>query len=155
LVLGEHRSLAPAHDVLGSAHRVGRVHGQHLADDQPIEQHADGGEVLLDRRLGRRLLQHLDIGGDVHGLDIGQLTDAVLLDPAEEVAHGPVISDAGVLVADLGCKEFEEAPGCMVAGPSDQRRHGHRAPHSRQLDRRRSFDHRRHVAPHGLHGDTL
>src|SRR6516165_8154454 len=47
-----------------------------LADDEPIKQHANGREVLLDGRLGGRRLQSLDVGGDVHGLDISELADA-------------------------------------------------------------------------------
>jgi hypothetical protein len=44
---------------------VGRIGGDHLARDQPVEQHADGGEVLLDRRLLKILADRLDMGGDV------------------------------------------------------------------------------------------
>ena len=64
------------HDVLRAAHRVGRVGGDDLAGDQPVEQHADGGEVLLDRRLLEILAERLDIGGDVQRLDVGELADA-------------------------------------------------------------------------------
>jgi len=61
---------------------VRRVDREDLADDEPIKQHANGREVLLDGRFGGRRLQSLDVGGDVHGLDIGELADAVLVDPA-------------------------------------------------------------------------
>jgi hypothetical protein len=57
--------------------------------------------VQFDGRLGGRRLQHLYIGGDVNGLDIGQHADLVLLDPGEEVTRGPVIGHARVLVAEL------------------------------------------------------
>jgi len=33
LILGEHRRLTPTHDVLGPAHRMRRVHCEHLSDD--------------------------------------------------------------------------------------------------------------------------
>ena len=72
--------------MLRAAHRMRRVGREHLADDQPVEQHADGGEVLLDRRLGGGFLQRLDIGGDVQRLDVGELGDAVLFEPGEERA---------------------------------------------------------------------
>jgi hypothetical protein len=114
LILGEHRRLAAAHDMLGPAYRMRRIDGEDLADDEPIEQHADRREVLFDRGFGGRRLQRLDIGGDMHGLDIGELADAVLLDPGEERAHGPVISHARVLVADVGRKEFQKPPRGMV-----------------------------------------
>ena len=79
----------------------------------------------------------------------------MLLDPGEEVARGPVIGHAGVLVADRGGKELEEPTGGMVAGAGDHGRHGERAAQRRRLDRRRGLDDRRHVAPLGAHGDTL
>jgi hypothetical protein len=37
--------------VFWPAHRMGRIGGQDLADDEPVEQHADRGKVLLDGRL--------------------------------------------------------------------------------------------------------
>jgi hypothetical protein len=72
-----------------------RVDGEDLADDQPVEQHADRGQVLLDGRLGRCALFHgrtpgvahlqrLQIRGDMERLDIRELADAVLLEPEEE-----------------------------------------------------------------------
>jgi hypothetical protein len=47
-------------DVLRAADRVGRIGGDDLAGDQPVEQHADSGEVLLDRRLLEILAERLD-----------------------------------------------------------------------------------------------
>jgi len=49
-------------DVFGSVHGGSRVLLDHLADDQPVVQHAERSEMLLDRR---RLIvagQNLDIG---------------------------------------------------------------------------------------------
>ena len=40
-----------------------------LAGDQPVEEHPDGGQVLLDRRGGEPGLELLDVGGDGDGLD--------------------------------------------------------------------------------------
>ena len=74
---------------------------------------------------------------------------------AKNVAHGPVIGHARVLVADRGGEEFEEAARGMIAGVGDHRRHGERTAQRRCLDRRRGLDHRRQVAPLGAHGDTL
>ena len=101
-----------------------RIDGEDLADHQPVEQHADRREVQFDGRLGGCRLQHLYIGGDVNRLDVGQPADLVPLDPVEEVARGPVIGHAGVLVADRRRKKFEEALRGMVAGVGDHRRHG-------------------------------
>ena len=108
-------------DVLRAAHRVGRIGGDDLAGDQPVEQHADGGEVLLDRRLLEILAERLDIGGDVQRLDVGELADLVLVAPGEEPHDGPVIGHARVLVADGGGEEFEEAARGLVAGVGDRR----------------------------------
>jgi hypothetical protein len=74
--------------MFGPAHRMRRVGGEDLADDEPIEQHANGRQVLLHRRLGSGRLQRLYIGGDMDRLDVGELAELVLLDPGEEVAHG-------------------------------------------------------------------
>jgi hypothetical protein len=93
------------------------------AGDEPIEQHADGGEVLLDRRLRHSLLERLYIGGDVDGLDIDQHQDTGGTEPGEEVRDGPIIGHPGVLVADGGGKKFQEAAGGGVAGGGDDRRH--------------------------------
>ena len=123
LFLGQHRRLAAPHDVLGSAHRMRRVDREHLADDEPVEQHAHGGEVLLDGRLGDGFLQRLDIGRDMQRLDIGELGDAVPFEPGKERARRPVIGHARVLVADRRGEEFEEAAGGMLAGGGDRRRH--------------------------------
>ena len=106
LVRGQHRGLAACDDMLGPAHRMRRIDGEDLADDEPVEQHADRREVLLDGRLGGRRLQRLDVGGDMHRLDIDELANAVLLDPSEERADGPIISQARVPVADVGGEEF-------------------------------------------------
>ena len=84
LFAGQHRGLAGLDDVLGAAHRMGRIGGDDLAGDQPVEQHADGGEVLLDRRLLEILAKRLDIGGDMQRLDIGDFADLVLVAPGEE-----------------------------------------------------------------------
>ena len=47
----------------------------------------------------------------------------VLVAPGEEPADRPVIGHAGVLVADGGGEEFEEAARGLVAGVGDHARH--------------------------------
>ena len=102
---------------------MGRIGGDDLAGDQPVEQHPDGGEVLLDRRLLEILAERLDIGGDVQRLDIGNLADLVVVAPGEEPSCSPVIGHAGVLVADGGGEKLEEAPRGLVARSGDHARH--------------------------------
>jgi len=79
--------------------------------------------VLLDRRLLEIRPKRLNIGGDVQRLDVGELADAVVLAPGEEPAGGMQVGRAGVLVADVGGKEFQEAAGSLVAAVGDDRRH--------------------------------
>ena len=113
--------------MLGPTHSMGRIDCQDLADDEPIKQHADGREVLFDGRLGGRRLKPLDVGGDVHGLDIGELADPMLLDPGEEGARSPIIGHARVLIADLGGEEFEEPARSMITGIANRSRYRKRA----------------------------
>jgi hypothetical protein len=145
---------------------MGRVDCQDLADDKPVEQHADRSQVLLDGRPGRGALFHcgiagvghlqrLDIRSDMERLDIDEPADAVLLEPGEERAHGPVIGHARVVVVDRGGEKIEE-PACRsITGIGDHRRHDKRTVQCRRRDRRRGLDNRRQVAPLGAHRDTL
>jgi len=43
---------------------MGGIDGDHLTDDEPVEQHADGGEELFDGRLFEILTHGLDVGRD-------------------------------------------------------------------------------------------
>jgi hypothetical protein len=80
LFLGEDRRLAALDHVLRPAHSMRRVDREDLADDQPIEQHPDRGQVLLNCRPGRdalfhnrtaggRDLERFDIRRDMEGLE--------------------------------------------------------------------------------------
>ena len=73
--------LAFSDDVFGAAHGVGGVHLQNVAGHQPVKEHAQRGQVLLDGGRGELSLQILDEGGDVEGLHVGELSDAVALAP--------------------------------------------------------------------------
>jgi hypothetical protein len=107
--------------MLRAADRMCRVRRDDLAGDQPIEQHADCGEMLFHRRFLEPALHRLDIGSDVQRLDIGNAAELVLIAPGEESGDGPVIGHAGVFVADGGSEEFQEAPCRLVAGIGDDR----------------------------------
>jgi hypothetical protein len=52
-----------------------------------------------------------DEGGDVEGLHVGELADAVAVAPFRKPARGVQVRLAGVVVVDLGGEEFEDAPG--------------------------------------------
>ena len=74
--------------MLGATHGRSRVDGQDAAGGQPVEQHADGGQVLLDGRLLEATAELLDVGRDVQRLDQRELAEAVPLAPGEEARHG-------------------------------------------------------------------
>ena len=107
----QHRRLAFSDDVFGAAHGVGRIHLKHMAEHQPVEQHAERGQVLLD--CGRRelALELLDECGHVEGLDGGEFPDAAPLALCREAARGIHVRLARVVVVDLGGEEFEDALG--------------------------------------------
>lgn len=67
--------LAFFNDILGAAHGVGRVHVEYVAGDKPVEQHSERGQVLLHRGRCEFSLQLLHEGGDVEGLNVGELGD--------------------------------------------------------------------------------
>jgi hypothetical protein len=115
--------LASLDNVFGAANGGGGIYRQHLADHRPVEQHADGGEPLLDGRRRRPATDILDPSRDVHRFDVKQLDEAGLVAPVEEFAGGPVIGFARVRVADVGGEEFDEAPAGVAAARGDQCRH--------------------------------
>jgi hypothetical protein len=88
LFAGQHRGLAGFDDVLGTAHRMGRIGGDDLARHQPVEQHADGGQVLLDRRLPEIL---------AHGLDTRRRTERRHDSRIEAIGNGaPDMAASGI-----------------------------------------------------------
>src|SRR3954453_21475583 len=100
-----------------------RIDRKHMADDEPIEQMTDGGEVLLDGWLRGGFLQRLDIGGDMQRLDIDKFGDAALFEPRKKRACRPVIGHAGILVADRRGEEFEEAAHGLITGTGNRCRY--------------------------------
>jgi len=124
------------------------------------------GQVLLDGRLGRCALFHgrtpgvghlqrLQIRGDMERLDIRELADAMLFEPGEERAYGPVIGHTRVVVLDRGGEEIEKAPRCPVAGVGDHHRHRERTLQRRRFDQYRCLDDGRNAKPIDAHGHTV
>ena len=114
--------LAFLHDVFRAAHGMGRVHVDDVAGHQPVEEHAERGQVLLDRRRRELALQILDEGGDVERLHVGEFVDALLRAPSGEAARGVHIGLAGMVVVDLGGEEFEDALCRLRRGREERRR---------------------------------
>ena len=98
-----------------------------LTRNQPIEQHPDCGELLLDRRRRDLGLQLLDIGADIMRPD-RRRRQAAILAPGEEPAARASIGAARVRVTDVGGEEFDIAPRRRVAEIGDQRRDDIRRP---------------------------
>ena len=113
-----------------------------LTRDQPIKQHPDRGELLLDRRRRDLGLQLLDIGADIMRPD-RRRHQASVFAPGEEPVARPRVSSACVRVADVGREEFDIAPRRRVTEIGDQRRHDIRRPLVDRdfglLDRRRQL----------------
>jgi len=104
------------------AHGMRRIRWNDLAGHQPVEQHADAGQMLLDRWCRPFAAQLLDIGGDMHRLYLAQLMDAATLTPAEERASSAAVGGACIRIADVDGEEFEEANSGRLPCPSNQRR---------------------------------
>ncbi len=88
---------------------MGRVHVDDVAGHEPVEQHADGGQVPLDRGRGEMALQILHECGDVEGLYVGELVQTVQLAPLGKAASRVQVGFPGVVAVDLRGEEFEHA----------------------------------------------
>src|ERR1017187_8527387 len=75
--LRQHRRFAFPDGEPGAPDGGGGVRGDDLAHDQPVEEHADGCQVLLDRGLRQAFAQHFDIGRHVQGLNIEDLREVL------------------------------------------------------------------------------
>jgi len=108
--------------VFRPAYRRGRIGGDDLADDKPVEHRPHGRELLLHRRRRGLRLQLLYIGGDVMRPDRRE-RQAALVAPGEELATRPGVRSTRVWVANVGGKEFDITPTRLFAEIGDDRRH--------------------------------
>ena len=95
--------------MLGAPDRARGVEGQDLADDEPVEEHPERREMLLDARGRERPGKLLDVGRDHHRLDLVE-GEAPVLTPLSEAPDGCEVGEAGVRVPDVGGEELPEAP---------------------------------------------
>lgn len=121
-VAREHGRFAAFDGMLGAADGMRRVGREHLAGDQPVEEHADRGEVLLDGRPRARLAGFLHPSGDMHGLHVSEVVEAVAPAPGRELARGLKVGAAGMVVGDVGGEELPEA--ALRAGIREEKRGG-------------------------------
>ena len=105
----------------GPSDRARGVEGEDLADDEPVEEHPERREVLLDARGRKRLGELLDVGRDDHRLDLVE-GEASALAPLGEPAHGREVGEARVPVPDVGCEKLPEAPLGVLRGREERRR---------------------------------
>lgn len=100
-------SLALGNGELGAAHGGGGVLPDDLVDEQPVEQHAQRRQRLLDRRgLERTPAHHLDVGGDVLGADVADVFDAVVLNPSKKETDLTTVASSGVTISDARDEEI-------------------------------------------------
>ena len=108
LLAVEHRRAPLDDNMLRPAHRVRWIHIDNLADYEPVKQHADCSEVLLDGGLREALTKALHIPGDMHGLNVRQIVHAALRAEFRKRAGRIVIGTPSVFVLDVRCEEIEE-----------------------------------------------
>jgi hypothetical protein len=119
------------------------LNANHLAGYEPVEQHADCGEVLLDGRLLEAFAETANVGRDVYRLHIDQLGDILApVAPGEETPAGVKIRRARVRVVDGDGEEFQKTAHCLVAAGRDDRGHDNPvvAPPYFTRRQRRGFD---------------
>ena len=121
-----------------------RVNGNYLAGDQPVEQHADAGEMLLDGGCRHTPAELLYIGGDMHRLDFIEPANSLLLAPMEKLDSGTAVRRARVRIADVDSEEFKEAGPGTLLGSGDDRRQYHPALPRRVSD----YDQIAHAGPY-------
>ncbi len=101
---------------------MGGVGLDSVAGDEPVEEHVDPSQVLLDGRLGVGGLEVLDEGGDHYRLDGPEVGDAAVLTPAEESDGVAKVGPSGVQVLDGDGEVFGEARDGVVAGRGEDGR---------------------------------
>ena len=75
--------------MLRPAHGGGRIGaGKNLADDQPVEQNADRGEVLLDGRCAVAATENLYVGREVMRAHRSERLDVLDVEPGKKRADG-------------------------------------------------------------------
>jgi hypothetical protein len=79
---------------------MGRVDVDHMAGHEPVKEHAERGQVLLDGRRRDVGLKILDEGGDMERLHRHKFVDALTSAPGGETPGGVHISASCVIVRE-------------------------------------------------------
>jgi hypothetical protein len=101
---------------------MGRVNVDDMIDNEPVEQHADRGQVLLDGRRRDLGLKILDERGDMERLHRREFIDALAGAPGSEAPVGVHIGAAGMVIVDLASEEFQDALCSLRRGREERRR---------------------------------
>lgn len=120
LLGSEGGGLAGLDDMLGATDSRCRVEGDDLANDHPVEEHADGGQMLFHG--GRRGFEHFDVGSHVDRPDLLEVRKLDGLAPVKEAVAGSEVGRTGVLVADVRGEELQIAIGCALTSLNDELR---------------------------------
>jgi hypothetical protein len=94
--------------------------GNDLPSNQPIKEHADGGQVLLDR--WSRCFVLLDICSHNDRIEAIERPDPASVAPIEELLNGLPIREPRVLVPYRYGEKLKEAANAPVPGMHDWRR---------------------------------
>ena len=137
--------------VLRPPHGSRRVHGEDLADDEPVTEHADRSQVLLDR--GHRSRVRPDVGRYVERRDRLERQPPRLA-PGQELPHRPPVGRPRPPVGDPRREELEKLPHRRWPRVDDQPRQrqlrplrGCRSQRVRRLDPHQVFAHSRTAPP--------
>ena len=103
------RRLAFLETVARAPDGMGRISVDNMSRHQPVEEHANRGQVLLDRRRREFVLQVVDEGGDMERLDLGELVNFFGCAPFGETTGGVDIGSSRMRVVDLRREKLEEA----------------------------------------------
>jgi hypothetical protein len=90
-----------------------------LANNQVIERHLNGCQMLFKRLLSARVL--LDVSCDVHRRDRTQIGHMAFT-PSQELRASTSVSFASIEITNLGCKKFAELASSIFAGIGEDRR---------------------------------
>jgi hypothetical protein len=107
-VAREDRRFSFFHRVLGPAHDGSRIPGKHLAKHEPIEEHAQRGQVLFDRRVRQRALQFFKVSCDMQRLQAAELVEATRFASGRKSFHGAQVGAACIRVADVRAEKLRE-----------------------------------------------
>jgi hypothetical protein len=123
---GKARRLATPHHVLRPPDTTCGVHWQDLASDKIVEEHSDGGQMLLHGRSRVVETKLLDVRSNKEWIDIDQ-GEMLRLAPTRKAKDGAGVCFPRISISSVGRQELDKTPRCFFAGVNKEQRHsGHR-----------------------------